>query len=61
MGRRGSFWHLLTETIPATQPDPIRQHLNSSEKSPCSAVQEEKSDEGMAGWKELPIKWQVGQ
>lgn len=43
-GRRGCFWHLLTGATPASQTD-----LNSSEKSPCSVVQEEKSDEGMEG------------
>lgn len=40
--------------------DPIQQHVNTSEKSHLPGAQE-KSDEGMACWKDLPVKWQVDQ
>lgn len=58
---RRHFWHLLAEVTPAAQPDLIQQHFNSFAKSHLSGAQEEKSDKGMTCWKDLPVKWQVGQ
>ena len=47
--RRGCFWHLHTEATPATQLDPIQQHLNGFEKCHCLECRRTKMREWHAG------------